>query len=311
MNTLHALASKVARKVARHESGSRLLARLNARPRIIMLHGVGTDEYPTDVFRTQLQFLSRIFQLVPLASILQVDAADQSRPALALTFDDGLKNNFTAAYPVLREFNAPATFFVCPALIDNGQWLWNHECRARLSRMQDDAIRGFAAELGIQRFDTESIVQQLKYLPHAERKVFEIRLRTLSGPLSPSAAERLAYDLMSWEDLKALDPTLISIGGHSCNHEILTRLDPEHLEREVAECKSRLEREIDAPVTQFCYPDGAYNARVAECVGRHFELAVTTEKHCVPRNPSPLQLPRIATAENLADLAWRVHWPNG
>lgn len=311
MNTLHALASKMARRIARHESGSRLLARLNARPRIIMLHGVGTEEYPAEIFRTQLRFLSKIFHFVPLTNILNKDAPNFSRPSLALTFDDGLRNNFTAAYPILQEFHAPATFFVCPALIDEGQWLWNHECRARLSRMQDTEKRAFAAELTLHRFDIESIVQRLKYLPHSERKIAENRLRKLSGPLSPSAAERLAYDLMSWREIKALDPNLVSIGGHSCHHEILTQLNPDHLEKEVAECQSRLEREIDAPVTQFCYPDGAYNALVSECVGRYFHLAVTTEKHCVPPNPSPLRLPRIATAANLADLAWRVHWPNG
>jgi peptidoglycan/xylan/chitin deacetylase (PgdA/CDA1 family) len=48
-----------------------------------------------------------------------VDSILASRPVgrdgeLALTFDDGLRNQFELAYPALRRLGTPATFFVCP-----------------------------------------------------------------------------------------------------------------------------------------------------------------------------------------------------
>ena len=291
---------------------ARLLCLLNGRPRIVSLHGVGMARYPADAFRAQLRFLTRLFRIVPLDGVLEPGSVGgRRRPKMALTFDDGLRNNFTVAYPVLCEFGVPATFFVCPGLVESRRWIWNFDCRARLARMSCEQRQAYAAELEVDSPEIESIIARLKYLPHAERVAGAERLARLAPDLVPTEAERLEYDLMSWEELKALDPSIVTIGGHSTHHEILTRLDPEHLEREVAECKVLLERQLGRPIRHFCYPDGAHDARVVDCVGRHFETAVTTRKGYVARRPARLELPRISMGYNVPDLAWRVHRPTG
>lgn len=312
MNKIHAAASRMARTAVTDERVSRLLCRFNRRSRIVMLHGLGTPDYPVSVFRAQLRFLGGVFRLVSLAQVLRNDdAGADPRPKLALTFDDGLRNNFTAAYPVLREFAAPATFFVCPGLVTSRRWLWNHECRARLSRMSQSQRLSFAAGLGRESGDIDVIVNALKYLPNAERLTMEERLRGLTPDFAPTDDERARYEIMTWDDMRALDSSLIDIGGHSSHHEILTRVGAEDLEREIAGCRSWIEQEIGRAVRHFCYPDGAYDARVKDCVGRHFDAAVTTEKDWVPRSPARLTLPRIPVAENVRDLAWRMHRPTG
>lgn len=306
------MASRVARNIASDGRVARLLCLLNGRARIITLHGVGMSRYPADVFRAQLRFLTRLFRIVPLDGVLERDSVGgDGRPKVALTFDDGLRNNFTAAYPVLREFGVPATFFVCPGLVQSRRWIWNFECRARLARMSSEQRRAYAAGLEIDSPEVEPIIARLKYLPYAQRVAAAERLARLAPDLVPTEGERLEYDLMSWEELEALDPSIVTIGGHSTHHEILTRLEPEHLEREVAECKVLLERQLDRPIRHFCYPDGAHDARVVDCVGRHFETAVTNRKAYVARRPVRLELPRISMGYNVPDLAWRVHSPTG
>lgn len=310
MKSVRAVASEMARSAATHGGVARLLCRMNARARILMLHGVGTSDCPAEVFRAQVGFLQRVFHIVPLAQVLSATSHDHDpRPKLALTFDDGLKNNFTVAYPIICELRVPVTFFVCPGLIESGRWAWNFECRARLSRLPVDRRLSFAAEIGVQSTQIEAIVRGLKYLPNARRLNAQQRLHLLTPEFAPTEAERLEFDIMNWTELKSLDPALVTIGGHSSHHEILTRLEPAHLEREVGECRTWLERELGRPVRHFCYPDGAYDAQVLECVARHFETAVTTEKDWVPRRPERFRLPRIPGAENLRDLAWRVHRP--
>ncbi|MHB8816740.1 MAG: polysaccharide deacetylase family protein [Steroidobacteraceae bacterium] len=312
MNRIHAAASAMVRTAVADERVSRLLCRFNRRSRIIMLHGLGTPDYPAAVFRAQLRFLSGVFRLVPLAQVLRTDdGGADSRPKLALTFDDGLRNNFTVAYPVLREFAAPATFFVCPGLVTNRRWLWNHECRARLDRMPRSQRLAFAGELGLETEDIDVIVNVLKYLPNSLRLAKEERLRSLTPGFAPTDGERERYELMTWTDLRELDSTLIDIGGHSSHHEILTRVESSHLESEIAGCRTWIEKELGRPVRHFCYPDGAYDSRVVDCVGRHFDAAVTTKKDWVPTSPVRLTLPRIPVAENIRDLAWRMHRPTG
>jgi peptidoglycan/xylan/chitin deacetylase (PgdA/CDA1 family) len=310
MKSVRAVVSEVARSAATDGRVARLLCRMNGRTRIVMLHGVGTADCPAEVFRAQVEFLQSLFRIVPLEEVLAGATSDRDpRPKLALTFDDGLRNNFTVAYPIIRELRVPVTFFVCPGLIESGRWAWNFECRARLSRLSAEQRLSFARGVGVQSARIEAIVAALKYLPNAQRLLEEERLRRLTPQFAPTDAERLQYDIMSWQELRSLDPTVVAIGGHSSHHEILTRLEPEHLEREVAGCKSWLERELQRPVRHFCYPDGAYDERVLGCVARHFDTAVTTEKDWVPRRPERFRLPRIPGAENLRDLAWRIHRP--
>lgn len=283
----------------------------NSRPRILMFHGTGTSDFPAEDFRAQLSFLSRYYRIVPLGEIWQcIGTHRETRPRVALTFDDGLRNNFTTAYPILREFRVPATFFVCPGLINSRRWLWNHECRARLWWMSLEDRNRYAKSLGLETNEVEQILCKLKYTAHAARLEHEGKLREMSVDFRPTAEQHHRYDLMSWEELKALDRNLIEVGGHSTNHQILTQLEDDQLEHEVSECKTWLENELCRKVSHFCYPDGAYNAPVMRCVGKHFELAVTTKEGWVPPQPSVLELPRIPIADSLADLAWRMQRPS-
>lgn len=61
------------------------------------------------LFESQMRWLaSSGLPVVPLRSVLRQPGA------VALTFDDGYRNFFTAAWPVLRRFGFPATVFVVP-----------------------------------------------------------------------------------------------------------------------------------------------------------------------------------------------------
>src|SRR5687767_10294070 len=119
-----------------HATGvSSALARRRPGARIIMHHGV-TRETARD-FAAQIDYLARHFSIVPLREILaRLGTREGPRPNdVALTFDDGLRNNATVAYPILRRRGVTATFFVCPGLIDAGRWLWNHAARERLGSL--------------------------------------------------------------------------------------------------------------------------------------------------------------------------------
>ena len=54
-----------------------------------------------------------------------------ARAQVALTFDDGLRNNVEVAYPLLHRLGLPATFFVCPGLIGPRAVALDHEARRR------------------------------------------------------------------------------------------------------------------------------------------------------------------------------------
>lgn len=269
--------------------------RNDGRALILMLHGTPPRRAP--LLELTLRYLKRHFDVVPLAQVAR-DAARgdvRFRRQVALTFDDGLRSNVEVAWPILRRLGLPATFFVCPQLVEQRRWLWNHEARCRLARRSRKAA------------EVESLVERMKAMPLEKRKAEEARLRAATPGFAPSAAERSAFDLADWEALRRLDPSLVTIGSHSMTHALLTSLDPRDLEHEVCESRRLLEARLGRRVEQFAYPNGDLDGKVVEAVRRHYAVAVTVEPRFVEPGTDPLRLPRISMPWNPLRLGLAVH----
>ena len=96
------------------------------RPALVVLtyHRIaerGTDRFYDPVisaspqsFRTQVEWLRKRMHILTL---LELDDRFETggpwkEPAALMTFDDGYRDNFDAAVPILKELNVPATFFI-------------------------------------------------------------------------------------------------------------------------------------------------------------------------------------------------------
>lgn len=74
-----------------------------------------------DEFEQHMAYLkTHQFNVLPLDEVVQAIKNKTQLPAktVAITFDDGYKNNFTAAAPILEKYGFPYTIFVNPKLID-------------------------------------------------------------------------------------------------------------------------------------------------------------------------------------------------
>ena len=262
--------------------------RATAPARILMLHG--TPRRLAAELERQLRYLARRFAIVSLE-----DLASGTKPgAIALTFDDGLRSNVEVAYPILARLGIPATFFVCPALIDERRWHWNHEARARLRALGADATA------------TERLVQHMKGMDLPARRAVEERLRDETPDYRPSAAEREEFDLAGWDELCRLDPALVAIGSHTLTHPILTTLPASEQEKEICGSRALLEKRLGRPVALFCYPNGSVDSTAAALARRAYRVAVTASPGAVRPGCDPLLLPRLAAPRGLLRLAWRV-----
>ena len=91
--------------------------------RILRYHKVLEDMSKDDVnisvskfvFEKQMDYLIRNCEPVTLRALVErlMDGGIKSRKqSVAVTFDDGYKNNIVSGYPILKKFNIPATIFV-------------------------------------------------------------------------------------------------------------------------------------------------------------------------------------------------------
>ena len=85
-----------------------------------------------------------------------------------------------------------------------------------------------------------------------------------------------------------------AIGCHTHSHPDLTRLPTEEVRQEVLGSKLALEDALGQRVSTFCYPYGAYDARVREVVQEAgFDVAFTVDLGGVKFGDDPYQLKRV------------------
>jgi peptidoglycan/xylan/chitin deacetylase (PgdA/CDA1 family) len=275
-----------------------------------MYHGTAAQGAPA--LAAQLRYLARNFKIVSLAAMVNRLAQHSAAPnEIVLTFDDGLRNNFTVVYPVLRQLQVPATFFVCPELIGSGRWLWNHEARCRLQALDRETLADLRRTLLAPNPSMEGIVEWMKTLKPQQRRGVEERIRKATSSFRPAPEQSQANDMMDWDELATLDPALITIGSHTLTHPILTTLTTEEINFELSESRRLLEQKLAREIPFFCYPNGSYDKRVYQAAKNNYHAAVTTETGVLSRkNEFDLhRLPRIPSAENPALTAWRLYRP--
>lgn len=294
-----------------HWSGAAIRrARSIRQPRILMYHIVGDADLSIRQFEWQMKFLRDHFEPISLGGLVdRLQAGATTGREVAITFDDGVQNHFTVAWPLLRAHRMPATFFVCPGLIESGDWLWRTELRMRLNVL-DGAMRTKAVrDAGCLATDIEAIMEWTKALPMDARRAFERNVEALTADFTPPRAQMDRHAPLTWDQLRALDESLITIGSHTRTHPILPTLSESMLQDEIGGSRQALEEKLDRSVDLFSYPNGANNPGVADVARRHYRAAVTTRQGIVVQDSDPFLLPRIPAADNRAVFTRRMHRP--
>lgn len=91
--------------------------------------GMGGKHTSIVNFEKQIRFLKKNFQLVTLeglAFLLRTKDRD-SATYLAITFDDGFRDVYSNALPILKEYKVPATIFLMTDYVNAHKLMWRHK----------------------------------------------------------------------------------------------------------------------------------------------------------------------------------------
>jgi len=238
---------------------------------------------------------------------------------VAVTVDDGYREVFTLAAPILRRYGVPASFFVINDFVEGRLWPWTDRWGFAFERAPRDRVsfrhRGAIHVLEMRgeqdrRRAEEQWLGSAKRLAVAERDELLGAIAEAFGvdiPIVPPGA----YRPMTWAQLRALADEGFDVGAHTRTHPILSCVAPEHLHIEIDACRDHIERALGRPVRHFAYPNGRredYTAETVAAVARAgYAAAVTTVAGGnTPSTPS-LELRRIvARPEDLARFAGSV-----
>lgn len=250
---------------------------------------IGRDPWRLSVepsrFLEHLEVIRSRFHPIRLADLVQAIRDKKiPREAVALTFDDGYRDNLYEAKPLLERFQIPATVFVVTGYVDSGrEFWWDVLSRLCLSNAQpgleDRLDAGYRA-----------LHRKLQALNEKERRTLlemlgaEVESSLITGGTTSTRAEltRLATG------------NLIELGAHTVTHPVLSQLT--HLEQvdEMRTSKRQLEEIVGRSVDSFSYPYGSYDTETIECAREAgFACACTSVRTPVTTAADPLQLPRF------------------
>lgn len=241
---------------------------------VVMYHGVTQSDYdppvwtqlPVSVFRRQLEFLRKNYSFVTLSEV--VDAIRNRCPlperAALITFDDGYRNNYGVAFPLLRELGVPAAIFLTVDYIGSDEILWFDELyfllqeAARRRIRLDLPVRPAREKLQAGRvWDCYEILAETLKRSGAETRTVEMERLRASVPLDKKPGLMNDFGMMSWDELREMQRSeLIEFGVHTATHRILSELEEKEWEREILLPRVKLEQELETEIASFCFPNG-------------------------------------------------------
>jgi len=289
-------------------------------------------------FHAQLEYLRKNFEVVPMTELAEGVVHHKMKKVIAITFDDGFRDNYTNAAPLLDWLEIPATFYVgTTAVLDEKIYWWD--------ALQDIifhsevlppcfgmVINGEFVKFSFQSDHTlnNRLKNQIRVwncnLPIPNERIalymfLWCRLKPLSNAQQTTALDAIknwaGRDIscphgvtMNLREVRMLSQNpLFRIGAHAVHHAMLPEQNPIDQAYEVKESKRQIEKWLDKPVDGFAYPYGNYNfitQRLLKEAG--FTYAVSTESKPVTLEDDPFALPRIQVKNwNVYEFASKIN----
>lgn len=269
-----------------------------------------------EAFAAQIALAKRHFDIIEPADIADVLRARRGRHLL-ITFDDGYRDNYAVAFPILRSYNVPATFFVSTDFLDRGPPAWWDEITWMVRSSRRPGISGGTWFHEPLRFDEPDRQQAIRVLLAVYRSLapqqwtlfLDFLAEETGSGRCPRGAETCPW--MDWDMLRRMDAAGMTIGGHTMGHVILSAIGGDDQHREIAGCAQRLESELGTPMKYFSYPDGqtsGFNAQTRACLAAQgVEYAFSCHgRACDFAEWDPYNIPRVSVERDMSPRLFRA-----
>lgn len=269
-------------------------------------------------FEKQVQFLKENYKIVSVPEVFESARANKNEKLCAITFDDGMKDQYQNALPILQKYSATASFFPITSAFE-GRLPSAHKVHILLSRFSVEEMIDFFHKFIADFYPdlkTHYVIPRDKRLtdkrlhediPSANFKETlialpeDIRGRFLRHCFKVNGLneKKISRELfMSREEVKSLQKANMTIGGHSHGHYAMSIDDELFLKKDVELSRQILSDLLGAPPVVFSYPHGRYGDAAVNVVKEAgFQYALTIERKGVQAVDNPFLIPRYDTAD--------------
>lgn len=257
-------------------------------------------------FRNQIEYFSHSYEILSLHRLVQNILLGKSLPkkGIVITFDDGYKDNFRYAYPILKKYHVPATIFLTTGHINTDKLFWWDKVSYIIQHTSvEESILDEMGVLSLQskidKLNIRSIIiEKMKELPQEKKEHLIDKLISISGVDIPSGlGEGL---ILTWNEIREMNNNGINFGAHTVNHPCLVNLPLEQAKWEIIQSKKDIEGELGKEVRAFSYPNGDLSLELVEFVKESgFACAVSVlPNKLISSKDNLYKLGRIGGCEN-------------
>lgn len=295
---------------------------------ILMIHGVMDEkdnpswtplrpQLSRDKLEEYLGVLSKRYHFISLADAVEMLSGRRavSPYSVVLTFDDGYRNNLTHALPILRRYNAPATFFVPTGFINNPKPFWFDRLDYALQQtdIESRKVEVGSLSMSLEGGGRKTLRESYKKFRRSAKKQkisdheFLRGMERLSESLEAESGRSLAdiqqnddfSAIMSWEDIKNNCNNDMTIGSHTVDHIRLDKVETETAHYQLAKSRQDIEIHTGKPCQGLCYPNGGFNEETVKLAREcGYVCGLTTEEGLNKSGDDLMRLKRIALPIN-------------
>lgn len=245
---------------------------------ILMYHGVVPRDatrfnwrhLSTSDFEVQLRYLKRRCNVVSVGDLF-AGKGDSGVLNVAITFDDGFKNNLDHAAPLLEKYRLPASFYVTGAADAEFEWLWPDFLDVVSRYVQGvvdiDGKKYCSTGKNIVSVDTGQLLSDVVRNEQPEycfkENIYDVFRRWAANMYRTDITPY--WQLLNNAEIQSLAAhELFTIGSHGYYHNNLGSLNSSMALDELRKSKSYLENLLNCSVDELAYPDGSYSPELIE-----------------------------------------------
>ena len=275
----------------------RIKKRLQKKAVVLMYHRIATpatDPWLLCVseahFEQQLQVLRKHYKVIGVEELIEQHARRAVRSkSICITFDDGYRDNYLAAKPLLEKWGCPASFFLPTHFIGSTKLFWWDELEQIMLRQQQLPPlfnltlqnQPFVFELTNETVLTPGlwskhqtwsaydppptrrcelyykVWEQLRPLPLADIAARMDQIKDWASAIPSTGETDLPFTTQHMQEMQA--QPLFTIGLHTVTHPDLASHTVETQRRELVESIHYFKNHLGQQVRTLAYPYGRYN----------------------------------------------------
>lgn len=293
--------------------------------RIVVCHRFGDENmynrHSSKLFRRQCEYMKKNFNIISLSKyvnhiIKQIPIPSNS---LIVTMDDGYNDNYIYAYPILKEFEIPATIFLVTGFINKELWFWWDKIRYIFFKSKKSQyIYEYNGEIKEFKLNTieerehawDYITIVLLYEPNEVREQFIMQLQKDLDIIVPFESVE-EFMPVTWDEVREMRKNGIEFGSHTHTHPILSHILNHQKKEEIEKSKQILEEKIQTQVISFSYPNGQKkdydeeSVKLVEDAG--YQCAMVAFQGFNDLKTNPFEIRRVNLTPNFDDLVNKIN----